>query len=328
MTSFLLLTAIVIFACVFLNRVSDKLGIPVLLAFILLGMFFGSDGPVNIAFENYNFAEEICSTALIFIMFYGASGRTGPCKACRRSCDRTSSAGVVMTALLTGGFIHFILGEPWLLSFLMGSVIASTDAASVFSILRAKRLNLKYHTASLLEVESGSNDPAAYMMTIICISLMHGSADLLGTLMLLAAQIVFGLAFGFSIAAISKWALKKTDYLAGGFDMVLLTAIAIFAYAAPAMLDGNGYLSAYIAGIILGNSDFPGKRSIVHFFNGATNLLSMMIFFLLGLLSTPSKLPEIAWPAFLIALFLTFVARPLGVFALLAPFKRPLPQAL
>ncbi len=105
--------------------------------------------------------------------------------------------------------------------------------------------------------------------------------------------------------------------------MVLLTAIAIFAYAAPAMLDGNGYLSAYIAGIILGNSDFPGKRSIVHFFNGATNFLSMMIFFLLGLLSTPSKLPEIAWPAFLIALFLTFVARPLGVFALLAPFKMP-----
>ena len=324
MTSFLLLTAIVIFACVFLNRVSDKLGIPVLLAFILLGMFFGSDGPINIAFENYNFAEEICSTALIFIMFYGGFGTNwSMAKPVAAPAIVLSSAGVVVTALLTGGFIHFILGEPWLLSFLMGSVIASTDAASVFSILRAKRLNLKYHTASLLEVESGSNDPAAYMMTIICISLMHGSADLWGTLMLLAAQIVFGLAFGFGIAAISKWALKKTAYLAGGFDMVLLTAIAIFAYAAPAMLDGNGYLSAYIAGIILGNSDFPGKRSIVHFFNGATNLLSMMIFFLLGLLSTPSKLPEIAWHAFLIALFLTFVARPLGVFALLAPFKTP-----
>lgn len=283
MTSFLLLTAIVIFACVFLNRVSDKLGIPVLLAFILLGMFFGSDGPINIAFENYNFAEEICSTALIFIMFYGGFGTNwSMAKPVAAPAIVLSSAGVVVTALLTGGFIHFILGEPWLLSFLMGSVIASTDAASVFSILRAKRLNLKYHTASLLEVESGSNDPAAYMMTIICISLMHGSADLWGTLILLAAQIVFGLAFGFGIAAISKWALKKTAYLAGGFDMVLLTAIAIFAYAAPAMLDGNGYLSAYIAGIILGNSDFPGKRSIVHFFNGATNLLSMMIFFLLG----------------------------------------------
>ena len=133
MTSFLLLTAIVIFACVFLNRVSDKLGIPVLLAFILLGMFFGSDGPINIAFENWSMAKPVAAPAIVL-----------------------SSAGVVVTALLTGGFIHFILGEPWLLSFLMGSVIASTDAASVFSILRAKRLNLKYHTASLLEVESGS----------------------------------------------------------------------------------------------------------------------------------------------------------------------------
>ncbi len=324
MISFLLLTALVIFLCVLLNRVSDKLGIPVLLAFILLGMFFGSDGVVQIYFENYDFSEQICSTALIFIMFYGGFGTNWKmAKPIVAPAILLSSLGVVSTAVLTGLFVHFVLGVEWLLSFLLGSVIASTDAASVFSILRSKRLNLKYSTASLLEVESGSNDPTAYMMAIICMSLMKGSADVFSTLQLLFCQIFFGLFFGFAIAALAKKALKKTAYLSGGFDMVFLTAIAIFSYAAPSMLDGNGYLSTYITGIILGNSQFKGKKNIVHFFDGATNLMQMMIFFLLGLLSTPSKLPDVAWPAFLIALFMTFVARPITVFGIMIPFKTP-----
>ena len=325
MISFLLLTALVIFTCVLLNRVSDKLGIPVLLAFILLGMFFGSDGPVQIYFENYDFSEQICSIALIFIMFYGGFGTNWKtAKPVVMPAILLSSLGVAATALLTGLFIHYILGQPWLLSFLLGSVIASTDAASVFSILRSKHLNLKYSTASLLEVESGSNDPTAYMMAVICISLMQGSSDIFSTLELLFSQIFFGLFFGFAIAFVAQKALKKTAYLSGGFDMVFLTAIAIFSYAAPSALDGNGYLSTYITGIVLGNSRFKGKKNIVHFFDGATNLMQMMIFFLLGLLSTPSRLPEVAFPAFLIALFLTFIARPVSVFGIMAPFRAPL----
>ncbi len=321
MIPFLLLTALVIFLCVLLNRVSDKLGIPVLLAFILLGMFFGSDGVVKIYFENYDFSEQICSTALIFIMFYGGFGTNWKmAKPIVAPAVLLSSLGVVSTAVLTGLFIHFVLGVEWLMSFLLGSVIASTDAASVFSILRSKRLNLKYNTASLLEVESGSNDPTAYMMALICISLMNGGANIFSTLGLLFSQIFFGLFFGFAIAFLAKWALKKTAYLSGGFDMVFMTAIAIFSYAAPSILDGNGYLSTYITGIILGNSQFKGKKNIVHFFDGATNLMQMMIFFLLGLLSTPSKLPDVAWPAFLIALFMTFIARPVTVFGLMMPF--------
>lgn len=324
MISFLLLTAIVIFTCVFLNRISDRLGIPVLLAFILLGMFFGSDGPIQVPFENYNFAEQICSTGLIFIMFYGGFGTNwSMARPVLSPAILLSSLGVILTALLTCAFIHWGLGQPWLLSLLMGSVMASTDAASVFSILRSKILNLKYNTASLLEVESGSNDPTAFMMTMICISLMQGTADGWSTLGLLFSQIIFGLAFGFGIAFIAKWALKKTEYLSGGFDMVFLTAIAIFSYAAPSIIDGNGYLSCYITGIILGNSEFRGKRNIVHFFDGATNLIQMMIFFLLGLLSTPSELPEVAWMAFLIAFVLTCIIRPIAVFGLMLPFRVP-----
>lgn len=145
MTSFLLLTAIVIFACVFLNRVSDKLGIPVLLAFILLGMFFGSDIPSILLLKTTTLPKRSARPHSFSSCSTGASGRTDYGKACRRPCDRTFECGRRRDSPLTGGFIHFILGEPWLLSFLMGSVIASTDAASVFSILRAKRLNLASH---------------------------------------------------------------------------------------------------------------------------------------------------------------------------------------
>ena len=150
-------------------KVSDKLGFPVLLAFILLGMLFGSDGLFRIPFEDYSFAEQICSIALIFIMFYGGFGTNF--KQAKPVLGRSvllSTVGVVFTALLTGVFCRFVLKLPWAESFLLGSVMSSTDAASVFSVLRSKRLNLKYNTASLLEMESGSNDPCSYMLIYFC----------------------------------------------------------------------------------------------------------------------------------------------------------------
>ena len=178
MTLFLLLVAFIIIACIALNKLSNKLGIPMLLAFILLGMTFGSDGLFRIQFDNYEFAEQICSIALIFIMFYGGFGTSW--KAAKPVAAKSiilSTIGVFFTAGLTCVFCHYFLNIDWLESLLLGSVISSTDAASVFSILRSKRLNLKYNTASLLEIESGSNDPCSYMLTIITIAIMNNTAN-------------------------------------------------------------------------------------------------------------------------------------------------------
>ena len=143
---------------------------------------------------------------------------------------------------------------------------------------------------------------------------------------MLFLQIVLGLVFGFAVSWISVRLLKRVRFSGNGFDAVFVVAVALLAYAAPAVLGGNGYLSAYIVGIMLGNADIRNKRNLVHFFDGITGLMQMLIFFLLGLLSFPSRLPQVALPALLIALFLTFIARPLAVLPILTPFRCPLRQ--
>ena len=173
MIQMLLLIAIVIVGCILCNRISDKIGVPMLLAFIVLGMVFGSDGLLKIQFDNFSFAEQICSIALIFIMFYGGFGtKWSEAKPVAVKAVLLSTLGVLFTAGLVGVFCHYVLHFSWLEGLLLGALLGSTDAASVFSILRSRQLNLKYGTASLLEVESGSNDPCAYMLTVMLLSMM------------------------------------------------------------------------------------------------------------------------------------------------------------
>ncbi len=290
-------------------------------------MLFGSDGLFKIPFEDYAVANKICSTALIFIMFYGGAGtRWSAAKPVAVKAILLSSLGTVLTALLVGFFCWFVLKIDFLESFLIGSVICSTDAASVFSILRSKKMNLKYSTASLLELESGSNDPFSYMLTVIVISLMQGNQfDGSLVFVILAKQLIIGTGCGFIIAFASRFLLRTFNFIKG-FDNVFLVAVALFAYAFPNVLGGNGYLSAYIAGIVIGNSKIPNKLGVVQFFDGMNGLMQITIFFLLGLLSFPSRLPNVAGTAMLIVLFLTFVARPLAVFVLMTPFRSKLNQ--
>lgn len=329
MIVFMLIAATVILACVIFNKISGKLGIPTLLAFILLGMFFGSDGIVKIPFDNYSAAQQICTIALVFIMFYGGFGTNiNEAKPIAAKSILLSSLGTILTAVLVGLFCHFVLKIALLESLLIGSIISSTDAASVFSILRSKHLNLKYNTASLLEVESGSNDPFSYMLTIIVLSVMNGKAGTGVIVYTIFSELVYGIVFGVGIAALSLFFMRKFNFLSSGFDAVFIVAIAIVSYAAPAYFGGNGYLSAYITGIILGNNKIENKQSLVHFFDGTTSLMQMVLFFLLGLLSFPSKLGSVAPAAIFIALFLTFVARPIAVFLILSPFKSPINQQL
>lgn len=325
----LILTAVVIIVCILFNKISGKLGIPMLLAFIVLGMFFGSDGIVKIPFDDYHFASEICSIALIFIMFYGGFGTKGSeARPVAARAVLLSSAGTVMTAGFVGLFCHYILKVDLYESFLIGAVISSTDAASVFAILRLKRLNLRYNTASLLEVESGSNDPFSYMLTVIMLALMNGNITGGQFAYMIFAQVVYGAIFGVVIAMVALRLLKRLKTLAPGFDAVFIVAVALISYALPAFFGGNGYLSAYITGIIIGNSKIENKQALVHFFDGMTGLMQMLLFFLLGLLSFPSHLPLVAFKAMCVALFLTFVARPVAVFGILTPFKSKIKQQL
>ena len=275
----LLIASSVILICVIFNKISGKLGVPVLLAFILLGMTFGSDGIFKIPFADFPFAEKICSIALIFIMFYGGFGtRWSEAKPVAVKSVLLSTVGVAATAGITGLFCRFALGMDWLESMLIGSVISSTDAASVFSILRSKKLGLKENTASLLEMESGSNDPCSYMLTAIMISAMNSSVSGLEILYLIFAQFVYGIVIGVVIALGARFVLTHFKFSTEGFDAVFVLGVAVLSYALPSVISGNGYLSAYIVGIILGNSDIKNKQSMVHFFDGLTGLMQMLIF--------------------------------------------------
>lgn len=322
MATNLLIIAVIIIMCVAFNKITSKLGIPMLLIFILLGMVFGSDGLFKIYFDNYALAQEICTVALIFIMFYGGFGtKWSTARPVAIKASLLSTLGVILTAGLVGVFCRFALGLAWIESFLLGSVISSTDAASVFTILRSKRLNLKYHLASLLEMESGSNDPCSYMLTTILLSIAGGAADGKKIVLLAFSQVVYGVVCGVLIALISYQLLRRFQSSSAGFDSAFVLAIALLSYAIPSELGGNGYLSAYIVGILLGNQPIQNKPSLVHFFDGFTSLMQILIFFLLGLLSYPSQLPQIALSALAIALFLTFLARPAAIFLLLTPFR-------
>lgn len=330
MEKLLLLVAVVIVACIASSRFSRKIGVPGLFVFIVLGMIFGTDGIFKIGFENYDFANVSCSIALIFIMFYGGAGtKWSAAKPVAVKAILLSSLGTVMTAALVGGFCYFVLGFELLEGLLMGAVICSTDAASVFSILRSRRMNLKYQTASLLEVESGSNDPFSYMLAVVILSLMRGeSYSVWGTVWMLVLQIVVGIGCGFIIAFITKAVLNRFKLKEAGLDTAFIIAMAVASYAIPTLIKGNGYLSAYIAGIVIGNAKIPNKKEIINFLDGVTGIMQMLLFFELGLLAFPSYLPTVALTALMIALFLTFIARPIAVFLVMTPFKCNIRQQL
>ena len=327
-TLFLILIAVVVFLCVFLNNLSSRIGIPTLLAFIVLGILFGNNGVIPLQFEDRDFAKDICTVALIFIMFYGGFGtRWKSAKPVVVEAGLLASAGVIITAALTGLFCHFALHWAWTESFLLGAVVGSTDAASVFSILRSKKLGLKNNTAQILEVESGSNDPCAYMLTALMLSIMHGSATGWGIAWMLFAQIFFGAGCGFLIAKLAELAMENINIKGDGFDSLFIFAVAIAAYAIPDLIGGNGYLSVYIVGIALGNCSINNKKSLVNFFDGLTGLMQVLVFFLLGLLAEPALLYKSILPALAIFVFMLAVSRPLAVTGLLLPFRKyPLRQ--
>lgn len=351
----LMLMGLVIALCIFINRITDKLKVPSLLLFIGLGMAFGVifriAGLGN--FTDYDLGNVVCSVCLVFVIFYGGFGTNF--KEARPVAGRAlllSFAGTALTAGIVGVFVFFIsralpffpsLG--WAESMLIGSVISSTDAASVFNILRSRRLNLKYGTSSLLEMESGSNDPMSYMLTVVFTAVLAAQNGIAGASSMgaggiagmLFSQVGFGALFGAAFGFLAIFILKKFSFNMGQGGTIFILAMALLTYAAPSLLGevtgvsvlaGNGYLAVYICGIMIGNARIPQKRDCVRFFDALTGVAQMMIFFLLGLLATPEDLikPAVLVPALLIFVFMTVIARPAAVTGLLLPFRAKLNQ--
>lgn len=324
----LILASLVVLICIFSSKVLYRFGVPSLLIFILLGMIFGSDGIVGIRFDNYHMAEQIGTFGLIFILFYGGfCTNWNIAKPVAGKAILMSTLGVLITAGLTGLFSATILKVSLLEGLLIGAVVASTDAASVFSILRSQKLNLKGGLASLLELESGSNDTVAYMLTITILSLMKSSGEQ-SIFLQFTLQVVLGLLVGAVLAKVSAWILKNITFEISGLYPVFVMAIAILAYSLSSWIGGNGYLSVYITGIIIGNSKIQSKKSLVKFLDGISWLMQIMLFFILGLLSFPSHLKAILVPGILISLFLIFVARPIATFGTLSFLKVPIKNQL
>ena len=346
---FLLFAGLIIAFCLFINRLTDKFKVPSLLLFIGIGMVAGVLlRPVFGNVTDYDMGNVICSICLVLVIFYGCFCTNF--KEARPVAGRAlllSFAGTAFTAGLVGvavwlifRLLPFVPSIGWVESMLVGSVISSTDAASVFNILRSRRLNLKYHTSSLLEMESGSNDPTSYMLTVVFTAVLAAQYGLEGAAAMnageivgmLAAQVGFGALFGAAFGFLAVYILKKIPFNMGQGGTVFVLAIALLAYAVPSVLPGlwagNGYLAVYICGIMLGNARIPQKRDCVRFFDALTGVAQMMIFFLLGFLATPEWLirPEVLIPALLIFAAMTFLARPAVVAGLLGPFRAPLGQ--
>ena len=328
MEHFIMLIGIVLISCALFDKVFGRTGVPGLFMFILLGMLFGSDGIFKIPFDNYAYAGRVCSAALVLIMYYGGVGTNfRAARPVLKESVLLSCAGTLITAALVGLFAVYVLKLPVLEGMLLGSVICSTDAASVFSILRSRKMNLRYGTASILELESGSNDPFSYMATAVVLALMNG-ADMgpAAILRMILLQVAVGLGMGFFSAFLIKKLLSILHIEEETLLNALLLGGGLLTYAVTAALAGNGYLSVYISGILIGNSHFPGKWASIRFFDSLTGLMQMLLFFMLGLLSYPSRIPHVALPSLLAALFLTFAARPAATALVLAPLRRPLNQ--
>ena len=313
--------ACIIMLCILAEKFSDKVGMPALIMFMFIGMLFGSDGIFKIPFEDFKLAENVCSVALIFIMFYG--GFNTKWQAAKQVAGRSivlSTLGVVLTAALTAVCCRWMLNFNWVESLLIGSVLSSTDAASVFAILRKNKLNLKDGTASILEVESGSNDPLSYLLTMVSINLLNNSGQS-NIFIMVIFQIVFGVMTGVIFAKITIWIMIKSKLLSDGLETIFMIAMVLGCYSLTSLIGGNAYLSVYLGGIMIGNSRIPYKKTLIPFFDGVTSLSQIMIFFLLGLLTFPRQMVGFIPRALVIVAILTLIARPIAVVALLSPLK-------
>ena len=304
------------------SKFASRLGMPVLVLFLGVGMLAGSEGPGGIAFEDYLFANSVGSVALALILFDGGLRTSlASVRSAWRPALSLSTLGVLLTSVLTGLAATWVLDVPLLHGMLLGGIVGSTDAAAVFSILRTSGLKLPERLTSTLEVESGSNDPMAIFLTVGLIEVITGHADSASSLLLLfVLQFGVGALAGIGVGFAAAWTVNRINLDHPGLYPILALAFGLFVFGLASVLGGSGFLAVYLAGIVLGNNLAVFRRGIFLFHDAAAWLSQIVLFVMLGLLSFPSRLLAVAVDGLLIAVVLVFVARPAAVLLSALPF--------
>jgi len=324
-TTAILIGAALLLVSIVASDISSRMGAPLLLVFLFLGMLAGEDGPGGIRFDDFETAYVIGTLALAVIIFDGGM-RT------RRERFRVAlwpalslaTLGVIITAALVGLFAGWALGLGGVQGMLLGAIVGSTDAAAVFALLRTQGAALKERVAATLEIESGSNDPMAIFLTVALLELLAAGRTQLEVSIAAALLMQFGIgaALGLAGGRGLVWLINRLS-LATGLYPLLAMAGGLLIYAAAARLGGSGFLAIYLAGLVLGNAQLRSAQNILRVHDGLAWLSQIAMFLILGLLITPSQLLDIALPALGIAAFLMLVARPLAVMLSLLPFRFP-----
>ncbi|MDD3789346.1 MAG: potassium/proton antiporter [Petrimonas sp.] len=327
----LLVGSFLFFVSMLVGKAGHKFGVPVLLLFLLVGMAFGRDG-FGLDFENVQIAQTIGTICLSIILFSGGlDTRFQDIRPVIKQGIVLATVGVFLTAIITGIFTWFIaksffpaIGVSLLTALLLGSTVSSTDSASVFGILRSKGLSLKNNLRPLLELESGSNDPVAYLLTVMFIEIIQsGSAPNYWLVALhIAVELILGAVLGYLLGKSSVMVINRIRMDNVSLYPVLLLITGIFIFSITYFLKGNGYLAVYIAGLVIGNSRFVHKRTSKNFMDGFAWMSQILLFLTLGLLVNPLELLGVLLPGIIIALFMIFVARPIVVFGSLLPFRK------
>lgn len=327
----LLALSILFFLSILAGKASSRFGVPALLLFLAVGMLGGTDG-LGIEFENIHLAQSIGTISLCIILFSGGMDtQISEIRPIMAQGIILATVGVLLTAAITGVIVWWILGMTaasagigLLTSLLLASTMSSTDSASVFSILRSKGLHLKNNLRPMLELESGSNDPMAYILVVTLIDIIK--MDSAPSYWMAAGTLVLQLGIGAILGYVmGKLAVKVVNNIRIGNDSlypILVFTFGIFIFSATYVMKGNGFLAVYIAGLVFGNSKFVHKRSSLNFFDGLAWMFQLVMFLTLGLLVNPRELVSVIVPGLIISFLLIFVSRPLTVMLCLLPFPK------
>jgi potassium/hydrogen antiporter len=319
----LLVGSILLLISIIAGKTTSRLGVPTLIFFLIVGILAGSEGIGGIYFANTSIAQFVGVTALNFILFSGGLDTNWQSiKPILWRGVALSTIGVFLTALSVGLFVHYVFEFTIWEGLLLGSIVSATDAAAVFSILRNRGVALKGFLRPILELESGSNDPMAYFLTITLTGIVAtGNADIAAFIPDFLKEFILGGAIGFVMGKASVWMINNIKLETEGLYPVLTLGLAMFTYSVTHAIGGNGFLAIYLCAIIIGNSNIVHKRSLIKFYDGQAWLMQIILFLTLGLLAFPSRIVPLIGTGLLISAFLIFVARPIAVFIALYFFK-------
>ncbi|AHM62712.1 sodium/hydrogen exchanger [Flammeovirgaceae bacterium 311] len=319
----LLIGSILLFVSIMAGKTSYRFGVPTLIFFLIVGMLAGSEGLGKINFDNPATAQFVGVLALNFILFSGGlDTKWDYIKPVLSKGVLLSTVGVLITTVSVGAFIWQVTNFSLLEGLLLGAIVSSTDAAAVFSILRAKSVGLKKNLRPTLELESGSNDPMAYFLTITLTSLVvNQDQSLVSVIPVFIKQILFGVAVGLGMGKLSVMIINRIRLDFEGLYPVLVIALMGFIFSFTDFIGGNGFLAIYLSSVYIGNHDIIHKKTIMRFFDGFAWLMQIVLFLTLGLLVFPSHIYPIIGIGILISLFMILVARPISVYVCLAFFK-------